>query len=345
MPNLRVRHFYLFNDRNTDMTIVSNQELKETQFQVEDAFSRKGIKNRVLEYMATIPEVEVRINQGAELLRMWCESESAYESKQKRKDHISQLDLVDITKEIFTRIASLSTETTLNNLASQLATILGFADTRDGIVACAEVIAILCDTNFFDLNKYHVNSSIYVKSNFALPDDLMAYIERACYLPPLVVKPKVLRGNRDSGYITVKGDSLILGGGHNHHNDHIALDVLNIMNNYELCLNEFMLSIDEEPTHDLDVIKDKPQDMTEIEETRAIAQQKRNWHKHVEQSTYFYNHILMNNNKMWITNKFDKRGRIYSQGHHINPQGTSYKKAIIDLYNKQVVEVPDGYFN
>lgn len=329
------------------MSVVSKSELRETQIQVEEAFSRKGIKKAVLEYMTDIPECQIRINQGVELLILWCESDSSYESKQVRKDHVSQMDLLDLTIEIFVRIASLSTETTLNNLASQLAGILGFADTRVGIQACAEVIAVLCETNFFNLEKYHVNSSIYVKSNFALPDELIEYIERACYLPPLVIKPKALKDNRSSGYLTVKGDSLILGGSHNHHSDHIALDVLNLMNGYELCLNEFILNnVEEEPTSDLDVIEDKPdKPMSEIEKVRAIAQQKKNWARHLEQSAYFYNHILINNNKMYVTNKFDKRGRVYSQGHHINPQGTSYKKSIIDLYNKEVVEVPSNYFN
>lgn len=329
------------------MPVISKEELLETQYQVEQAFSRKGIKQRVMDYMDTIPEVAVRINQGAELLKQWCESESSYASKATRKDHISQMDLVELTTEMFIRIASLTTETTLNNLASQLAPMLGFADTRVGIQACAEVIAILCETNFFNLEKYHVNSSIYIKSNFVLPDELIDYIERACYLPPMIVKPKTLRDNRSSGYMTVKGESLLLGGGHNHHNDPIALDVLNLMNRYELCLNTFILdNVVEEPTHDLDVVEQKPDQppLTEIEKQRAIAQQKKNWAKHLEQSAYFYQHIRLNNNKMYISNKYDKRGRVYSQGHHINPQGTSYKKACIDLFNKSVVEIPADYF-
>lgn len=323
------------------------QELKETQILVEQAFSRKGIKQAVLDYMNSIPEVESVIDQGANLLRNWCESESSYDSKQVRKDHISQMDLKDLTVEVFVKIASLNTETTLNNLASQMAPMLGFSDTRVGITACAEVIAVLCDTNFFNLVKPHVNSSIYVKSNFALPDELQAYIERACYLPPMVIKPKVLRDNRSSAYLTVKGDSLILGGSHNHHNDPIALDVLNIMNGYELSLSKFMLdNVEEEPTHDLDTIEpkgDKP--MTEIELARAIAQQKRNWIRHLEQCSYFYTHIRINGNKFYMTNKYDKRGRIYSQGYHINPQGASYKKACVELHNKEVIDVPNDFFN
>lgn len=324
---------------------MSNElTLREGQTTIEQMFSRKGIKAAVLEYMATVPEVEIRIVQGMELIKQWCESPSLYPAKQTRKDHVSQMDLRELVTDIFTRIAALSTETTLNNLASQLAPAIGFDDTRVGIQTCAEIIAVLCETNFYDLNKYHVNSSIYVKSNFTLTDELQAYVERACYLPPMLVVPQTLRNNRSSGYLTVKGESLILGGSNNHHNDPISLDVLNIMNRYKLTLNEYILdNVVEEPTHDLDVVEDMHL-KSEIEIMREVNQQKRNWEKHLQQSSYFYELIRTNGNAMYITNKFDKRGRIYACGHHISPQGTSYKKAIIDLAEKQRVDIPDGFF-
>ena len=327
------------------MPVISKDELKESQILVEQAFSRKGIKKAVTEYMDTIPEVQIRIDQGVHLIQLWCTSFSAYESKQVRKDHISQMDLNELVTDVFVHIASLTTETTLNNLASQLAPMMGFSDTRVGIQAMAEIIAILCETNFYDLKKYHLHSSIYVHSNFGLPDSLVAYVERACYLPPMITRPKKLYDNRSSGYLTLRGDSLILGGGHNHHSEHIALDVLNIVNGYRLCLNEDILdTVNEEPTHDLNTVEGAEL-MTEIQLMKAIQQQRKNWEKHLSQSAYFYNHIRINNNLMYLNNKYDKRGRLYSQGYHINPQGTSYKKAIIDLYDKEVVEVPDGYFN
>lgn len=327
------------------MPVISKDELKESQIQVEQAFSRKGIKKAVTDYMDTIPEVAVRIDQGVRLIEMWCEAESAYKSKGERRAHISQMDLKELVTDVFVHIASLTTETTLNNLASQLAPMMGFSDTRVGIQAMAEIIAILCETNFFDLKKYHVHSSIYVHSNFGLPDELVAYVERACYLPPMITKPKKLYDNRSSGYLTLRGDSLILGGGHNHHSDPIALDVLNLVNSYRLCLNEDMLdTVEELPTHDLDTVEGAEQ-MTEIQLLRAVQQQKKNWEKHLKQSAYFYNHIRINNNLMFLNNKYDKRGRLYSQGYHINPQGTSYKKAIIDLYDKEVIEVPNDYFH
>ena len=39
----------------------------------------------------------------------------------------------------------------------------------------------------------------------------------------------------------------------------------------------------------------------------------------------------------YFTWKYDKRGRIYSQGYHVNIQSTSFKKSLINLHNKLVV--------
>ena len=324
---------------------MPSQTNQEIQLLVEQAFSKKHIKDVVLGELKQDPMVQIKIDQGVELIKNWCESESAYESKQVRKDHISQMDLPELVTDVFTKVASLTSQTTLNNMASQMAPMLGFDDTRVGITACAEIIAVLCDTDFFNLNKPHIQSSIYIESLFQLSDETIAYIERACYLPPLIVKPNTLHNNRSSGYKTIKGESLILGGSHNHHSDDIALDVLNIMNRYALTINgDVVTNIKEEPTSDLNEVEDAHL-LTEIELQRAIAQQHKNWNRHIEQSQYFYHHIQDNGNKMYITNKVDKRGRIYSQGHHINPQGTSYKKCLIDLYNQETIEVPNDFFN
>jgi len=47
--------------------------------------------------------------------------------------------------------------------------------------------------------------------------------------------------------------------------------------------------------------------------------------------------MVSQGNEFYLTNKVDKRGRIYSQGYHINTQGTSFKKAMIDLAHEELV--------
>ena len=43
-------------------------------------------------------------------------------------------------------------------------------------------------------------------------------------------------------------------------------------------------------------------------------------------------------NKFYFTHKVDKRGRLYCQGYHINYQSASYKKAMIELANKEIID-------
>ena len=42
-------------------------------------------------------------------------------------------------------------------------------------------------------------------------------------------------------------------------------------------------------------------------------------------------------NDIYLTHKYDKRGRIYCQGYFISYQGTDWNKAVIELSNKEIV--------
>ena len=44
---------------------------------------------------------------------------------------------------------------------------------------------------------------------------------------------------------------------------------------------------------------------------------------------------LVKAEKLYINHKPDTRGRIYAVGYYINPQGTSFKKAMLQLANKE----------
>jgi hypothetical protein len=46
-------------------------------------------------------------------------------------------------------------------------------------------------------------------------------------------------------------------------------------------------------------------------------------------------YLLENGNKFYFGWKYDKRGRSYSQGYHINPQGNAYRKAMLSYADKE----------
>lgn len=312
----------------------------ERQEEIEASLSKKQIRERVLDELTSDMDMLDKIIEGIEYLEAWTETESTYESKAMRKAHIASLDLQDVVTTVYVAILAQKAPTTLNNLACQLAGSLQFEENYQGVTAMAEVLAVLCHTDVYELYKPNKYASVLVIANFELSDDLKEFIDNAQYLPPSKTLPKFLIHNRSSGYRTIKHDSLILGGSHNHHNEDICLDVLNIMNSIPLVLNQEILSIQQESETDLDDIEDF--EGTALEKQKAISQQKENWGLFLKRSELAYS--LMEDEPFYLTNKVDKRGRIYTQGYAINIQGNSYQKACIDLARKEVVEVPEGFF-
>ena len=47
--------------------------------------------------------------------------------------------------------------------------------------------------------------------------------------------------------------------------------------------------------------------------------------------------LLALSDEVYLTHKFDRRGRTYSCGYHVNTQGTDYNKAVLGLKNKELV--------
>ena len=183
----------------------------------------------------------------------------------------------------------------------------------------AEITAVLCATDAFDIEKANKMASLMVVSNIPLSERLVTFIEESQFLPPMVCEPLELTHNYSSGYLT-HNDSLILGTG-NHHDGDICLDVLNTMNKVALKLDtEFLSQVEEEPTFDLDT-----QDKLD------------QWNKFKEQSYMMYSLLASQGNQFYLTHKVDKRGRIYCHGYRISTQGTSFKKASLEFAKEELV--------
>lgn len=326
--------------------------VEELQAINERQFNKKHIDGYIRKELFEDPDCNLldKVEQGVSLLNQWLEGEY-YDSKAVRINHLKSLDMVAIVKEVFVGIMYFPEPTPMVNVVGQLASRLGFDDKRDSIQTMAEIVAVLTETDVYDINKPHPKASLYIVSNIGLPDQLAQYIERSCYLPPLVCPPKKLTHNMDTPYLTHSSDSLILGGSFNHHNEDICLDVINSRNAVPYSLDvEFLCNYEEEPTFDLNEIdveklqKHRKKPLTPWEKADLVRKQKQNWLRYKRQSYYFYSLMANQGNKFYFGNKVDKRGRIYTQGYHINLQGTPFKKASLNFANKeQVTGVPDEF--
>ena len=281
-------------------------------------FNRKHVDAKIRDEIKANPDMCDKMAQGVVLVEQYMAG-SYYESKMKRIAQLVNLDLEALVLDMFVGIAYCLRPELFTSVTAQLASRLKFSDKREAITTVAELTAVLCATDAFDIEKANKMASLMVVSQIPLSEGLVTFIEESQYLPPMVCEPLELTHNFSSGYLT-HNDSLILGSG-NHHDGDLCLDVLNTMNKVALQLDtEFLCKLEEEPTFDLDT-----QDKLD------------QWNAFKQQSYMFYMLLQSQGNNFYFNHKVDKRGRIYSQGYHLNPQGTAFKKSSLEFYKEEMV--------
>lgn len=206
---------------------------------------------------------------------------------------------------------------------TELLTILGSVNLGCPIATgktVAEVIGCLSDTGLFDVYQDSETAIWYISSNVVVPEELAERASKMHYMPPMVVPPNILSKNYDSDLLTVKS-SMILGKG-NHHDNEICLDALNKFNQIPLTLNQELLTS----------FNDRPKD-------DWLPETVQQWQDFYKQSYGVYKDIIQTGNTFYQRHKYDKRGRMYVQGYHVNSQGNSFRKAMVELAEPEVVTV------
>jgi len=284
----------------------------------EKRYNRRHIDGYIRTAIEESEYMREKVTEGVYLIEQYVQKDY-YASKNKRVAQLTSLDFTALVKDIFVGVAYCQTEELFTSVSAQMASRLRFSDKAEAITTVAELLAVLCQTDAFDICKANKMASLVVVSKIPLEDKLIDFILNSQYLPPMVCEPETLVSNFSSGYLT-HNDSLILGQG-NHHDGDICLDVLNIMNKVCLSLDlEFLCKVEEDPTFDIDTPDKRDQ-----------------WLKFKKQSYSFYDLMQSQGNQFYLTHKVDKRGRIYAQGYHITTQGTAFKKAMIELATMEYV--------
>lgn len=288
------------------------------QEDIERRYNRKHIDGYIREAIGMNPDMVKKLQHGVELVKKYM-SGTYYDSKMQRIKQLDNLDIEALVLDIFTGVAYCLKPELFTSVTAQMASRLKFSDKTEAITTVAELMAVLCITDAFDISKESKMASLMIVSRIPLERQLVDFIENSQYLPPMVCEPLELETNFSSGYLT-HNDSLILGQG-NHHDGDICLDVLNTMNKVSLSLDtEFLSKVEEEPTFELDT-----QDKSD------------QWKIFKAQSYEFYQLMVRCGNEFYLTHKVDKRGRIYASGYHISTQGTAFKKAMINLTKEEIV--------
>jgi len=200
----------------------------------------------------------------------------------------------------------------------------GYSNHMDAVRTASELIALGAYSDLYDIisAKTSETGSLMIKSRWKLDLDTEQYITDTMYLPPMICPPNKIESNTSSGYINPIAESVVLKS-HNHHNMPLGLDALNIANSVKFELDTFILNnYEETPTKELDTVE-----------------KVKNFQLLKNSSKKVYELLIQQGNEFWFSWRFDKRGRMYSQGYHVNIQSTEYKKALINLANKEHIAI------
>lgn len=157
--------------------------------------------------------------------------------------------------------------------------------------------------------------------------DVQADIDRFQYPLPMVIPPRTITGNAETGYLRSKG-SIILR--KNHHDDDVCLDHINRVNRIKFALDHDTAHMISNNWRNLD----KPKS-GETEED--FKKRKRAFEKYDRTAKDVMDLIGIHGNEFYLTHRYDKRGRVYCQGYHVNYQGAPWNKAVIELADKEIV--------
>lgn len=201
--------------------------------------------------------------------------------------------------------------------------------------ACAHALEECVDA---DLVDYNMNAQMFI-IRIDIDPVTRQDLDRYQYPLPMVVQPKKLNNNMENGYRSAEtGRSLvILKAGRQallYEQANVCLDHLNRMNSIPLTLNiQTAELIDNEWA---DIGRRRPGETFQQYETRQKAFEKYD----IASKDVMY--ALMGiRNQFWMTHKYDRRGRTYCQGYHVNYQGTSWNKAVVEFANKELIENRD----
>lgn len=188
--------------------------------------------------------------------------------------------------------------------------------------ACADALYEAVEK---DLADYQMNQFVV---KWMISPEVQKEIDQYQYPLPMIVPPNEIKDNKTTGYMTIKGSVILK---NNHHEDDVCLEHLNKMNSIKLCINEHTLSMVRNEWKNLDQPKDG-------EEVKEYLKRVKAFEKYDKTSRDILDGLFMMGNEFYLTHKYDKRGRTYCQGYHVNTMGSPWNKALIEFADKELVE-------
>jgi len=294
------------------------------QVHLEEKYNESKLGRDIL---AWVNKHHSEIMQEAEqILTDWINAPAGWASKQARKDQAKDLDPRAMIERMVTIISLQGThgrKVSIQAFAAQISS--SFPDwgnkKADDIRTAAEMLAEVGNKASIYWMHYGDGEVPYMTACIELPAVLQDRVWLTGHPLPMIVPPAKLISNTCTGYLTIPGH-LVLGSPHNRHSREICEDVLELQNSTPMSLNMEYLNTADDP---------KPTDMTAEQETQ--------WEQQNLQTKLIAIEMIKAGNRFWFTHRVDTRGRMYARGYQINPQGNSWRKAMLELADPEYVVI------
>ena len=286
------------------------------QLDMENTFGKHNRNKLIKEVLEDTDFFLEEVENGTNIIKDWL-NEDFYESKRNRLDLIKDLDFEQLVSNVFIQSTQFYIDMPLVSAAAMLAGPLeALMDKAYAILTMAEILSLLTHCDMYQVYRGN-NQQMCIRPLINLGEELEDKLNSLMYLPPMVEKPRKLKANNHSAHYSKDKDTVFAGSKYNYHDGEVGLDVINRQNAIKYSIDYRII----------DVVEEEPSEATEEDL----------WEQYIAQRDF--NHELMKQyEKVYIPNRIDARGRIYTQGHHFNPQGDSYHKAMMQLAKKEVVE-------
>lgn len=194
----------------------------------------------------------------------------------------------------------------------------------------AEVSKKLLELVVQDLMDFDETSQKFI-FKYEVSEDVADEIARYKYPLPMIEAPGLVTDNYETGYQTIRNNIILNGSieGKNYFADKdICLDHINRANSVALCVNwdvvenSILLPLEREPGEDFEKFKAKTKQREIFFKTSVSVMEE----------------LSDLGNELYLTHRYDRRGRCYSSGYHVNTQGDDYRKSCLELHNKELVK-------
>jgi len=176
------------------------------------------------------------------------------------------------------------------------------------------------------LVDWHEELRVFIV-RFTISDELQLELDRFQFPLPMIIPPNRIKNNKTSGYLT-GSNSVILQD--NHHDEDVCLDHLNRVNQTRFTINQDVVRFIQNKWKNLDHAKPG-------EDLKIFEQRRKAFAKYDSTTKMVIQLVLEQSEVFHLTHRYDKRGRIYPMGYHINYAGNDWNKACVEFADKEHV--------